>query len=134
MSKGNWQRANFDILKRYAEFLKQDKALQQLAEMLGKMRQAEKEFEEELFSNTALKPQWKAEYASKADLIGIRESDDLSSLLPSETALLSDSTLQSVFIKKFAEKKLQTFEYQARVLSFERGRISRQATKRKGRS
>jgi uncharacterized protein with von Willebrand factor type A (vWA) domain len=119
MSKGNWQRANFDILKRYAEFLKQDKALQQLAEMLGKMRQAEKEFEEELFSNTSLKPQWKAEYASKADLIGIRESDDLSSLLPSETALLSDNTLQSVFIKKFAEKKLQTFEYQARVLSFE---------------
>lgn len=118
MSKGNWQRANFDILKRYAEFLKQDKALQQLAEMLGKMRQAEKEFEEELFSNTAIKPEWKAEYASKADLIGIRESDDLSSLLPAETALLSDATLQSVFVKKFAEKKLQTFEYQAKVLSF----------------
>ncbi|MCL4855813.1 MAG: VWA domain-containing protein [Flavobacteriales bacterium] len=118
MSKGNWQRANFDILKRYAEFLKQDKALQQLAEMLGKMRQAEKEFEEEIFSNTAIKPEWKAEYASKADLIGIKESDDLSSLLPAETALLSDETLQSVFIKKFAEKKLQTFEYQAKVLSF----------------
>lgn len=119
MSKGNWQRANFDILKRYAEFLKQDKALQQLAEMLGKMRQAEKEFEEALFSNTAIKPEWKAEYASKADLIGIKESDDLSSLLPAETALLSDTTLQSVFVKKFAEKKLQTFEYQARILSFE---------------
>jgi uncharacterized protein with von Willebrand factor type A (vWA) domain len=118
MSKGNWQRANFDILKRYAEFLKQDKSLQQLAEMLGKMRQAEKEFEEELFSNTAIKPEWKAEYASKADLIGIKESDDLSSLLPAETALLSDTTLQSVFVKKFAEKKLQTFEYQAKVLSF----------------
>ena len=118
MSKGNWQRANFDILKHYAEFLKQDKELQKLAEMLGKMRQAEKEFEEELFSNTALKPEWKAEHASKSDLIGIIESDDLSSLLPSETALLSDNTLQSVFIKKFAEKKLQTFEYQAKVLSF----------------
>jgi uncharacterized protein with von Willebrand factor type A (vWA) domain len=117
MSKGNWQRANFDILKRYSEFLKKDKALQQLAEMLGKMRQAEKEFEEELFSNTSIKPEWKAEYASKADLIGIKESDDLSSLLPAETALLSDTTLQSVFIKKFAEKKLQTFEYQAKVLS-----------------
>jgi len=51
-------------------------------------------------------------------LIGIRESDDLSSLLPSETAMLSDSTLQTIFIKKFAEKKLQTFEYQAKVLSF----------------
>ena len=118
MSKGNWQRANLDILKRYAELLKKDKSLKDLAEMLGKMRQAEKEIEEEVFSNISIKPEWKAEHASKADLIGIRESDDLSSLLPSETALLSDETMQSVFFKKFAEKKLQTFEYQAKVLSF----------------
>ena len=118
MSKGNWHRADFDILKRYAEFLKQDKALQELAEMLGRLRQVEKEFEEELFASTSLKPEWKAHHAGKSDLIGIRESDDLNSLLPSETALLSDCLLESVFIKKYAEKKLQTFEYQARVLSF----------------
>ena len=49
MSKGNWQRVNLDILKRYAELLQRDKSLKELAEMLGKMRQAEKEFEEELF-------------------------------------------------------------------------------------
>jgi len=118
MSKGKWQRANFDILKRYAEFLKQDKALQELADMLGRLRQAEKELEEELFSNTVIKPEWKAQHASKSDLIGIRESDDLNSLLPSETALLSDPALESVFFKKFAEKKLQTFEYEARVMAF----------------
>lgn len=118
MSKGNWQRVNLDILKRYAELLQRDKSLKELAEMLGRMRQAEKEFEEELFANIKLKPEWKVEHASKADLIGIHESDDLSSLLPSETALLADETMQSVFFKKFAEKKLQTFEYQAKMLSF----------------
>ena len=118
MSKGNWQRVNLDILKRYAELLQRDKSLKELAEMLGKMRQAEKEFEEELFANIQLKPEWKVEHANKADLIGIHESDDLSSLLPSETALLADETMQSVFFKKFAEKKLQTFEYQAKMLSY----------------
>ena len=118
MSKGNWQRVNLYILKRYAELLQRDKSLKELAEMLGKMRQAEKEFEEELFANIQLKPEWKVEHASKADLIGIHESDDLSSLLPSETALLADETMQSVFFKKFAEKKLQTFEYQAKMLSY----------------
>ncbi len=118
MSKGNWQRVNLDILKRYAELLHRDKSLKKLAEMLGKMRQAEKEFEEELFANIQLKPEWKVEHASKADIIGIHESDDLSSLLPSETALLADETMQSVFFKKFAEKKLQTFEYQAKMLSY----------------
>ena len=117
MSRENWQRVNFDILKRYTDFLKKDKALQELAEMLGKMRMAEKEYEEEIFSNTIIKHEWKVEHASKADLVGVRESDDLSSLLPSETALLADETMQSVFFKKFAEKKLQTFEYQAKILS-----------------
>jgi uncharacterized protein with von Willebrand factor type A (vWA) domain len=118
MTKGSWQHVNFDILKRYAEFLQNDNSLKELAEMLGKMRQAEKKFEEELFSNIQLKSEWKVEHASKADLIGIHESDDLSSLLPSETALLADAIMQSVFFKKFAEKKLQTFEYQAKMLSY----------------
>jgi uncharacterized protein with von Willebrand factor type A (vWA) domain len=118
MTKGNWHRVNFDILKRYAELLQRDKSLQELAEMLGRMRQAEKKFEEELFQNIQLKTEWKVEHASKSDLIGIHESDDLSSLLPSEAALLADETMQSVFFKKFAEKKLQTFEYQAKMLSY----------------
>jgi uncharacterized protein with von Willebrand factor type A (vWA) domain len=118
MSKGNWQRVNFDILKKYAELLQRDKSLKELAEMLGKMQQAEKEFEEEMFANIQLKPEWKVEHASKADLIGVHESDDLGSLLPSETAFLADPTLQTVFFKKFAEKKLQTFEYQAKMLSY----------------
>jgi hypothetical protein len=65
MSKGNWQRVNLDILKRYAELFQRDKSLKELAEMLGKMRQAEKEFEEELFANIQLKPEWKVEHASK---------------------------------------------------------------------
>lgn len=118
MSKGNWQHVNLDILKKYAEILERDKSLKDLAEMLGKMQQAEKEIEEELFFNIQLKTEWKVEHASKADLIGIHESDDLSSLLASETAQLADKTMQTVFFKKFAEKKLQTFEYQARMLSY----------------
>ncbi|MCC6251365.1 MAG: VWA domain-containing protein [Bacteroidia bacterium] len=118
MSKGNWQSVNFDILKKYAELLQRDKSLKELAEMLGKMQQAEKEFEEEMFANIQLKPEWKVEHASKADLIGIHESDDLSSLLPSETALLANESMQFVFYKKYAEKKLQTFEYQAKMLSY----------------
>jgi len=118
MSKGNWQHVNLNVLKKYAEILQRDKSLKNLAEMLGRMQQAEKEFEEELFSNIQLKTEWKVDHASKADLIGIHESDDLSSLLASETAQLADKTMQTVFFKKFAEKKLQTFEYQARMLSY----------------
>ncbi len=118
LSKGNWKRVNFDVLKRYADILQKDNSLKELAEMLGRMQQAEKEYEEELFANIQIKPEWKIEHASKADLVGIHESDDLSSLLPSEIALLADETTVQIFFKKFLEKKLQTFEYQARILSY----------------
>jgi uncharacterized protein with von Willebrand factor type A (vWA) domain len=117
MSKGNWQKINFDILKQYAELLERDNSLRELAEMLGRMHSAEKEYEEETFTDTIIKPDWKVEHASKADLIGVHESDDISSMLPAEAALLADPVSESIFYKKFAEKKLQTFEYQARILS-----------------
>jgi len=119
MSKGRWQKVNFDILKKYAELLERDKSLQELAEMLGRMRQVEREYEEEIFAEMVIKPAWKAEHAAKSELVGIHESDDISSMLPAEAALLADETTELLFYKKFAEKKLQTFEYQAKVLTYE---------------
>ncbi len=113
MSKGSWQRVNFDLLKRYATLLEKDKALLELAEMLGRMRKAQEELEEEIFTNTILKPEWKMEHAHKSELVGIHESDDLGSMIPSEIALLSSPELETVFFKKYTEKKLQTFEYQS---------------------
>jgi uncharacterized protein with von Willebrand factor type A (vWA) domain len=118
MSKGNWQRVNFDLLKRFAELLKRDKALAELAEMLGRMRQAEIEFETETFTNTVIKTEWKIEHARKEDLIGVHESDDLNNMLPSEAAFLSDPVLETIFYKKFVEKKLQTFEYESKSLNY----------------
>ena len=47
--------------------------------------------------------------ASKSDISGITEGDDLNSLLPSEVALLSDKRTQDVFYKNYAEKRLQVF-------------------------
>jgi uncharacterized protein with von Willebrand factor type A (vWA) domain len=114
MSKGNWQKVNFDLLKYYAKLLEKDKTIQELAEMLGRMRQAETEYEEELFTDIRLKTGWKVETASKSDLIGVYESDDIGNALPSEFALLTNPITEMVFYKKFAEKKLQTFEYQGR--------------------
>jgi uncharacterized protein with von Willebrand factor type A (vWA) domain len=119
MSKSHWQKVNFDILKEYAKLLEQDKSLQKLAEMLGRMRQAEREYEEEIFADMVIKPAWKAEHAAKSELVGMHESDDISSMLPAEAALLADEETELLFYKKFAEKKLQTFEYQAKVLSWE---------------
>ncbi|MDR0611950.1 MAG: VWA domain-containing protein [Dysgonamonadaceae bacterium] len=114
MSKGSWQRVNFDILKHYADLLQKDQSLRELAEMLGRMRQAEQEYEEELFADIRPKTAWKMKTAAKSDLVGVHESDDISSALPAEFALLADSVTEMLFYKKFTEKKLQTFEFQGR--------------------
>jgi len=131
MSKGRWQKINFDVLKKYAELLERDKSLQELAEMLGRMRQAEREYEEEIFADMVIKPAWKAEHAAKAELVGVHESDDISSMLPAEAALLADEITELLFYKKFVEKKLQTFEYQAKVLSWEEEEIKKKRQKEK---
>jgi uncharacterized protein with von Willebrand factor type A (vWA) domain len=111
MSKGQWRKINPDILRKYAKLFKKDSSLQALADMLGRMRQAEKEYEEEIFAETVIKPDWKISQAGKAGLVGIHESGDLSCLLPSETALFAEDETALIFYKKFVEKKLQSFEY-----------------------
>jgi uncharacterized protein with von Willebrand factor type A (vWA) domain len=116
-AKGEFKKADFNILKKYSKILKKDGSLQELAEMLGRVQEAETEYEEEFFADKAIKHEWKVEHANKADLVGIRESDDIGSMLPSEAALLSNPALKTVFYKKFIEKKLLTFDYQAKTLS-----------------
>jgi len=113
MSKGRWQKAGFDLLKKYADLLEKDKPLQELAETLGRARQAEQEWEEEIFTELVERKAWQAEPAGKAEVVGLHESDDLSAMLPAEAAYLAAPGLELVFYKKFAEKKLQTFQFQA---------------------
>ena len=131
MSKGRWQKVNFDMLKKYAELLQRDIALRELAEMLGRMRQTEREYEEEVFADLKITPKWKAEHAAKSELVGIHESDDISSMLPAEVALLSGDITEVLFYKKFAEKKLQTFEYQVKALSYEEEQFQNKRQKAK---
>ena len=119
MSIGNWQNVNFSLLEKYAQILKDKKEIQELAELLGKYRKAEAELEEEEFENIEVISKYKFEHSGKSELIGITESDDLNNLLPTELALFSDLETESIFYKRFAEKKLQTFQYVNKENDFE---------------
>lgn len=72
--------------------------------MLGRYRKTEKEVEETFYSETIIKQEWKIKHAQKNEFVGIRESDDLSTLLPVEMSLLADVDTETIFYKKFAEK------------------------------
>ncbi len=117
LSSGVWQRTNLDILKRYADYLEKEESIRKLAEMLGRLDSADRELQEEERAVKVFKTEWKVEHASKSELVGVHESDDLNNLLPTELALLSEEYTEVQFLKKFADKKLMTWEYQARVLA-----------------
>lgn len=124
MSVGNWQNVNFSLLEKYAQILKDKKEIQELAELLGKYRKAEAELEEEEFENIEVVSKYRIEHSGKSELIGITESDDLNNLLPTELALFSDIETESIFYKRFAEKKLQTFQYVNKENDFEQKSIT----------
>lgn len=131
MSRGVWRRTDFNVLSSYSRFLEKEKEIKELAEMLGRLREAEDEAFEEEVKQTVIVQGWMTEHASKAELVGVHESDDLSALLPSEVALLSESLTEPIFFKKFAEKKLLTFDYMERVSQQHTEEISSKHTQRR---
>lgn len=112
LSRALWQDASFDLLNKYHELLQNEKSLQELADLLGSMREAEIEIEERKLEKTIVRQEWVKDEFSKAEIVGIKESDDLNNLLSSEISLLASEDTSSLFLKKFVDKGLLTFRYE----------------------
>lgn len=133
MSLGKLRKMNFSLIQQYATRLQQNPILQDLATMLGRM-QSKSSSEEELQEEEEYihrHNRWHIDKASRSDLVGLHMSDDLSSLLATEVALLADPVLEQSFYSKYLEKKLQTFEFQGRILKAEEERRLHQIAKAK---
>ncbi len=114
---GEWANTDTEILQKYAETLRRNPHLQELARLLGRLRAAEIEFELEQVEISKSSRETKYNHAQKEEFIGLRLSDEIAHAMPSELALLADPLTESIFIKKWAEKKLQTWQYRAKYLS-----------------
>lgn len=112
MSRSLWQSSSFDIINLYNEHLKDEKVLQRLADLLGKLREAEIEIEEEKLESIIVNKAWKKDENLRSEISGIRTGDDLNNLLGSEIALFSEHQTTDVFLKNYAEKSLLQLAYQ----------------------
>jgi uncharacterized protein with von Willebrand factor type A (vWA) domain len=117
MNKGKWEELDFSVIYHYAELLENDPKLRELCENLGRTQIAEIAYEEETFTEIQYIPDMDSEYSQKAEIAGIRQSDDLDSMVPSEIAFMADAQTESVFLKKYTEKKLLTYEYQTKMFA-----------------
>ena len=116
MSRDLWQSTSFDAMKAYDDLLKDEDSLRRLADLLGQLREAEIEIEEETFEKTIVRQEWVIDPMLKTEIVGVEESNNLSHLISSEAALLSDPVTETAFLKKFADERLLTLRYEDRRL------------------
>lgn len=116
LSRDLWKDTSFDVLREYDDLLEDEASVKELADLLGNLREAEIETEEETFEKTIVRQEWVRDETAKAEIVGVHESDDLNHLVSSEVGLLSDEATEDLFLKKFADKGLLTFRYEDRKL------------------
>ncbi|SDL97251.1 Uncharacterized protein, contains a von Willebrand factor type A (vWA) domain [Catalinimonas alkaloidigena] len=112
LDKGLWKKHTFNVLERYAEILQNEHGIRQLAQLLGRWRDAETELDEQLYARAISKSEWKTVPGLRGEISGVHESDDLPNVLPTEAALLGTPVTETLFFKKYLEKRLLTFQYQ----------------------
>ncbi len=116
LSRKLWQETSFDVLNQYDELLQNEQSVKELADLLGNMREAEIEIEEEEIEKTIIRQEWVVDESQRTEIVGVHESDDLNHMLTSEAGLLGDVDTELLFLKKYADKKLMTFRYEDKKL------------------
>jgi uncharacterized protein with von Willebrand factor type A (vWA) domain len=116
MSRKLWQKTSFNVLEEYKSLLEDESSVKELADLLGSMREAEIELEEETFEKTIVKQEWVKDEMMKSEIVGVHNSNDLTQMISSEALLLGDSITESLFLKKYIDQKLLTFKYEDRKL------------------
>lgn len=110
LSVGDLRTTDLSILQDYAKILERKDDIIELANVLGRFRFAESQYEQEEFEKSKSVNTNRIDVSGKSELIGVKESDDLNYVLPTEIALFSDPSTEDIFYNRLAEKKLQTFQ------------------------
>lgn len=113
----NWDKLDWDKLTEFAESLRRDRSLRELAELLGKWRRAQEHQDMVRMQRLINRPDWRPNPYGKSEIIGIHQSGDLTNMLPGEVALLSSAETEILLSLKYVEKKLLTFQYRSQDLS-----------------
>ncbi|WP_455586007.1 VWA domain-containing protein [Bacteroides sp.] len=95
----------------YDEKIRKTPAIRELIEVLGKSHQGlQKRFK----MTAGIRKEEIITHATRSDITGISEGNDLNSLLPIEYCYLAEKSLQPVFFERYIEKKLQIIDYASR--------------------
>jgi uncharacterized protein with von Willebrand factor type A (vWA) domain len=113
----NWDKLDWDKLQDFADSLRRDRSLRELADILGKWRRAQEHQQRVRMQRLIHRQDWKPNPYGKSEIVGIHHSGNLTQMLPGEIALLSSPETEVLLSLKYVEKKLLTFQYRSQDLS-----------------
>ncbi|CDL84745.1 ATPase RavA stimulator ViaA [Xenorhabdus szentirmaii] len=111
MSKNQLTSQDTRLITLYADFLKHQPELEKLAQLLGHSQTA-KSFPEESHTLEPFTQLERIPDTTPEQVSGIRQSDDILRLLPTEIAMLGIEELEYEFYRRLAEKQLLSYRLQ----------------------
>jgi uncharacterized protein with von Willebrand factor type A (vWA) domain len=109
LEEGELSKSDIEEVKKWVEFISNNKNIKKLVEMLGRIKRARKNRKQELVSVTKEIVVTKKKSIFKNELDGVKLGNDMANVLPQELMLL-DSEEEILFYKKYIERSLSCFE------------------------
>jgi uncharacterized protein with von Willebrand factor type A (vWA) domain len=111
LSTPGFQDVDLDILKHYDALLNSEDNIRKLAELLGRLRKAEIDAEEETYERTFIRRKRVTDPDSPVAIDGVKPWNSIRHALASELALFSEPDTNAVFLKKWADNQLLNFSF-----------------------
>ena len=122
MSKGELKNINWDILKHYEELLQREQSLKELANLLGRYRKAESNYEKQLIEVSKEILVQKSVYGLGGQRIGLEYGNNLNRVVPKEWLTLTDEDSELLFLLKYSQKRL--LQYKTSLPYFDKANIT----------
>lgn len=110
LSKGDISLQDINQLKKWVEYISKNEGVEELCDMLGRLRTADKTSKEEMVKSITHLTQTVPDTDSNEEIVGITIGKDIEHALPQELALLSDPDTSVLFDLKYIEGRLMCFD------------------------
>jgi len=102
---------NSTLFRHYASFLASNPELKKIADDLGRAATQDSHAEEYIEQVEVQEWQDVPQDSVPDDLVGIHQSNEINRLLSSETVLLTEPELETIFYKQLAERRLLNYQF-----------------------
>ena len=110
LSEGGLKSGDLEQLRKWTQYLRENKSVNELCDLLGKIRIAEEILEKEKTEQTLIIHNIIPDSSSKEEISGLCCGNSLANVVPHEFSLLQTPETEMLFYKRFAEAQLLSFD------------------------